>query len=240
MGGRSDGDDDGSWGTEEIRLPGVEDDPADAAPRRGPAAATDPRSTDDPDFPLAVVTRPGTRSAGSGRRQRRQTLTFLAFFVLILLLGLLALAAYFGKIDLPMGSGKPTPLPTCPSTTPTVQAARDTSVNVYNASSRNGLALTVARELQKRGFRVPTSPSNDPAKTKVTTMAVIRHGANGELAARAVAAVVAGPVTLVADERPGSDVDLVLGQSFALKPAVKAGSSASAAAPSASPTCVPG
>jgi hypothetical protein len=231
-----------SWHTEEIRLPGVEDDEPDAA-RRGQDAADGPpgrAAGADPVFPLADTTRAGARAVGVSRRQRRQTLTFLAFFAVILLLGLLALAAYFGKVSLPVGSGKPTPLPTCPTVAPTLQAARDTSVNVYNASSRNGLALTVARELQKRGFRVPTSPANDPQKTPMTTMAVIRHGANGELAARTVAAVVAGPVTFAQDERPGTDVDLVLGTTFALKPSAKAGASASAAVPSASPTCVPG
>ncbi len=94
----------------------------------------------------------------------------------------------------------------------------------------------MVRELQKRGFQIPDPPANDPGKTKVTTMAVIRHGPTGELAAKTVATAVAGEVTLVADDRPGSDVDLVLGQSFKLAPAP---SPSPTPAATAEPTCVP-
>jgi hypothetical protein len=75
-------------------------------------------------------------------------------------------------------------------------------------------------------------------KTKVTTMAVVRHGPTGDVAARVVAGAVAGEVTFVQDDRTTSDVDLVLGQTVKLKP-VAGAASAAPSAPAAQPTCVP-
>jgi len=227
------GRDDDAWSTEEIRLPGVENDGPDPQPAARAAGPRVVRAADPEVFP----DRPG-RLGGATRRERRQTITFLAFFTLIIVLGLVALAAYFGKVDVGIGTGRSAPLPTCPSVAPSRQAYSDTSVHVFNASRRNGLALTVMRELQKRGFRVPSAPANDPRKTKVSTMAVIRHGPNGSLAAQTVATAVAGPVTYLQDERPGTDVDLVLGQTFKLTPAT-AGAKPTPSGPAAAATCVP-
>lgn len=235
------GREDDAWRTEEI-TPGVTDYGPGPSPARAAGARTDqgPSLLPGPDasstelFPSARRSRQGVT-----RRERRQTITFLAFFSVIVVLGLLALAAYFGKLDIGVGSGRPDPLPTCPpAPSASLQSFADTSVNVYNASSRSGLAMTTMRDLQKRGFTVPSAPANDPLRAKVTTMAVIRHGPSGELAARTVASVVAGEVTYVRDDRPGTDVDLVLGQTFALKP-LSAAASPSPSGPAPSPTCVP-
>lgn len=225
MAGRDDGE---KWVAEEIRLPG---DDAEHPDGDGPHEAVP--------VGMSASERRTLRALDAARRRRRQSLTFLISFALIVLLGLLALAAYFDKISLPFGSGRPEPLPTCPSAAPTVQALEDTSVHVFNASTRNGLALSVARELQKRGFVVASAPANDPQKTQMTAMAVIRHGPNGGLAATTVATVVAGEVKLVQDERTGPDVDLVLGQSFELAPPPSASPSPSPGAAAPSPTCVP-
>ncbi|MBK6872846.1 MAG: LytR C-terminal domain-containing protein [Kineosporiaceae bacterium] len=217
------GREDDSWHTEEIGLPGTEDD--------GPGAVFPGRTAVRTDLPTTSEPR------GITRRERRQTITFLVFFSVIVVLGLLALAAYFGKLDFGVGSGKPAALPTCPSAAPSLQP-NAVSVNVYNASSRNGLALATMRDLQKRGFKVPAAPANDPMKSKVTTMAVVRHGPTGDVAAKTVAAAVAGEVTFVQDDRTTSDVDLVLGQTFKLKP-IAAAAPGTPSAPAAEPTCVP-
>lgn len=204
-------------------MPGAEDD--------GPGAV----------FPGATAVRADLRTSseprGITRRERRQTITFLIFFSVIVVLGLLALAAYFGKLDFGVGSGKPAALPPCPSAAPSLKP-NAVSVNVYNASSRNGLAMVTMRDLQKRGFKVPAAPANDPMKTQVTTMAVVRHGPTGDLAAKVVAAAVAGEVTFAQDDRTTSDVDLVLGQTFKLKP-VAAAPSVAPSVPAAKPTCGP-
>ncbi len=236
------------------------------------AAGADPGDPGDPDDPATppssrVETGPGTPASGFGpatdsmalhrsrRRRRRQSITFAVFLLVVLGVGLLMLAAFQGRVTLPISDGKPVPLPTCgPAPAPTVQAFSDTSVHVFNASNRKGLALAVARDLQRRGFRVPSTPTNDPAKTQVTTLAVIRHGAKGGLAAHTLATVVAGPVTYQQDDRLGTDVDLVLGQTFALTPApsgtgrptaggtptaAAGGPAAGGAAAAASRTCEP-
>jgi hypothetical protein len=175
------------------------------------------------------------------RRRRRQTVTFTVFFLIVVGLGFAAYLAYQGRIELPIGSGRPPALPTCPpAPVPTAVPYRDVSVHVFNASNRRGLALTVARDLQKRGFTVPSEPANEPSTTKVTTVALVRHGASGLLAARTLASVIAGPVTLVSDERATDDVDLVLGPTFSkLKAPVAKASAAPSAAPDAEPTCQP-
>lgn len=211
-------------------------------PRAGDATPDDdttfrePMSDEYEDDPTRLVRRRPPRSS-TARRLRRQRLTFLGLFAGILVLGLIALAAFFGRISLPFGTGQPAGLPECAaSPSPTTQAAADTNVTVLNATGKAGLALQVTRELAKRGF-VVGNPANDPQKNEVKTAAVIRHGPTALLAARTVAAQVQGEVTYQQISRNGDKVDLVIGPSFALKPATSASSSASAAP--ASPTCRP-
>jgi len=227
---------------------GPQTGPVSGYPETGPAAYP-AAGTPSSGFPVAPDADTVRRNR---RRRRRQSITFGVFFLVVVGIGLLMLAAYKGRVTLPIGDGKPSPLPTCaPPPSATVQAFSDTSVHVLNASNRKGLALSVARDLQRRGFKVPSTPTNDPAKTQMTTMAVIRHGPKGDLAAHTLATVVAGPVTYQVDDRLGADVDLVLGQTFALvsgpsgtaKPGAT-GAATAAAAPgaasasaAASPTC---
>ncbi len=224
MAGRTDGE---NPATEEIRFPGDR-------PGSGHEASSEFEEEELSEADLIVQ-----RRQESARRQRRQSLTFLTLFALILLLGVLALAAYFQRITLPFGSGRPAALPTCPTASPTLLTPGEVSVHVFNASTRNGLALSVARELQGRGFLIPSSPANDPHKTKVTTMAVIRHGPDGLLAAQTVATIVDGEVTYAEDDRTGTDVDLVLGGAFKLVPKAAPSASPSAVAPAPTPTCQP-
>lgn len=104
--------------------------------------------------------------------------------------------------------------PSCPPTqsAPTVVAARDVHLNVYNATKRRGLASDVAQQLRKRGFRVG-KVENDPANRTVTGIAEVRSSTSGAAAARTVAAQVATYVA-VPDQRKDASVDLVLGAAF--------------------------
>ena len=191
----------------------------------------------EPTYPqnVASTVRRGSNSRRiPANRHIRQRVTFGVIFGLVVLLGGTAAMAMSGRLSLPFGDGRRSGLPTCPAITASTQAFADTSVHVFNASTVNGLALATARELQKRGFKVPTTPSSEP-KTKVTGSALVRYGASGELAAQTVVSVVDGPVQLLKDDRAGSDVDLVLSAKFKLK-TVKPGV---AAAPSAAATCTP-
>jgi LytR cell envelope-related transcriptional attenuator len=201
----------------------------------GPDAAGYPPQ-DAPPPPLPAPA-PGRR--GGSDRRRRQTLTFLGMFAGVVVLGLLAVAVFAGTLTLPFGgsggSGTPTPR-VCTTPASTIQAAGITRVHVLNGSTRRGLATSTARELQRRGFKVPDAPTNDPSRP--AGAAVIRHGPGGLTAARTVATQVKGTVVLQQDERLGEDVDLVLGQTFALvDPA--AGAAALKAKAAASPSCSP-
>ncbi|MGH6654274.1 MAG: LytR C-terminal domain-containing protein [Actinocrinis sp.] len=85
-------------------------------------------------------------------------------------------------------------------------------LNVYNATTRQGLAHGVATQLKQRGFKVG-QVINDPLKLKVAAAAQIRGGTAGAPAMRVVAAEVAG-AQLHPDTRPDGSVDLVLGAGF--------------------------
>jgi hypothetical protein len=181
---------------------------------------------------------PGAAVSGTSgpSRHRSQTLRFVGVLAGVVVLGLLAAAVFAGTLTWPFGGGdaKPT-VATCTQTV-TVQAASLTKVRVYNGSTRRGLALATARELQKRGFKLSEPPRNDPQESKPGGAAVIRHGAGGLTAARTVATQVKGKVVLEQDVRRGEDVDLVLGQTFELVgPA--AGAAALKNRPAGSPSC---
>jgi hypothetical protein len=210
-------------------LPGS---PPPAVPPADPSAS--------PAGSVAASALSGMASAGMAavttlRRHRRQTITFAAILAAVLVLGAGAFAVFKGTIGWPFGGGPAPTAASCPAPSPPAQAAALTKVRVYNATSKRGFALSVARDLQKRGFKVPTV-GNDPAESKPTTPAVIRHGPDGLLAARTVATQVAGAVTYQQDERSGEQVDLVLGPNFALLDAAK-GAVAIKATPTPAPGC---
>jgi hypothetical protein len=146
------------------------------------------------------------------RRERRRTLTFLGIFLGVLAMGLASFTFFQGSWTWPFGTAAAS-APVCPTPTQTAPPAKDVTVKVYNASSRQGLARTVAGTLKKRGFEIG-EVGNDPQEAKVPGVAVIRHGPAGLEAAKTVAAFLEGKVTFVPDERVSESVDLVLGKKF--------------------------
>ncbi|MBT0767310.1 LytR C-terminal domain-containing protein [Kineosporia sp. J2-2] len=113
----------------------------------------------------------------------------------------------------------------------TVSAAGRTVVNVYNGSDRRGLAGAVARELQRREFRV-LSIGND-ASDRHSTAVSIRYGAGDEIPARTVALQFPGRVKLVPDPRARDDhaVDVVIGSRYKAMTGRTAAAAAIAPAP---------
>ncbi|MGK5629659.1 LytR C-terminal domain-containing protein [Streptomyces sp. URMC 123] len=91
----------------------------------------------------------------------------------------------------------------------------DITVNVLNATPRSGLAKSTADELRKRGFKignVGNAPANYDKKVKGTGVLV---GAPGALDAslKVVGTQLAG-APAEADQRTGTDVDLIIGDGF--------------------------
>jgi hypothetical protein len=86
------------------------------------------------------------------------------------------------------------------------------TLRVLNATNHKGLAGTVAKQLQSRGFKV-TEIANDPSGRKVTGVGEVRHGPRGNDAAAFVAAYLTG-ATDYQDTRASAVVDVVLGPAF--------------------------
>ncbi|HET8615917.1 MAG TPA: LytR C-terminal domain-containing protein, partial [Actinomycetales bacterium] len=146
------------------------------------------------------------------RRRRRQRVTMAVIVLLVVAVGVVAYGyreQWFGppEDDVVVGT-----VPTCPTASPAPLTAADVHVNVYNSTSRSGLAASVAKALHARSFVVETV-ANDPLHADVKATALVRFGPDGAKAAALVQAQVAKAV-MKQDTRKGAGVDLVLGQAF--------------------------
>jgi hypothetical protein len=177
----------------------------------------------------------------SARRRRRQAASFALVVLIVLGVGVGAFGVYRGWWKAPLASKEPsTTVVAKPCPTPTLTAApvADVTVRVLNATDRQGLAGSVARELRKRGFDV-ADVGNDAPSAKVPEAAQVRHGPDGLLAARTVAAQIPG-TKLVDDGRAGFIVDLSLGKAYTKMTPAKEAAKLTAPVPAPSPSgCVP-
>jgi hypothetical protein len=167
----------------------------------------------------------------SHRRKTRRSLVTLALVVLMLFFAFWYAYSYY------RASGAPRATPPSSSCTKTAAPTPATiTLNVYNATDRNGLAARTATALRHRGFKVATV-SNDPLQKTVAGAAEVRYGRSGLASSRLVLATVKGAKP-VQDGRTDASVDLVLGAKFtALAPVPKAKpASKPAAKPTARPT----
>jgi hypothetical protein len=87
------------------------------------------------------------------------------------------------------------------------------TVRVLNATDQSGLAQTVAKDLQGRGFAV-SDVGNDSSGRKVAGVGEIRHGTQGRQAATYLRAYLPGATDYL-DTRATGSVDLVIGPDFA-------------------------
>jgi hypothetical protein len=144
------------------------------------------------------------------RRRRRAVITLT--FVSLLLIGTLGYAASYVQGWV----GKEAPRTVANAGCNAVSNQRITpggvTINVYNSTSRPGLASTAARTLEGRGFRV-AAVDNDPLGRTILGLGEIRHGRGGTAEALLAAASLPG-VRLVQDDRMDASVDLVLGNKF--------------------------
>lgn len=113
-----------------------------------------------------------------------------------------------------------------PACSPQVEAAdakpvrlpepKDITVNVYNATTRTGLAQRTADELEKRGFtigEVDNAPPEFDKKVKASGLLLGSEEAYRNHALSVLGTQVKGAETRT-DDRKGKDVDLVIGDGF--------------------------
>lgn len=147
------------------------------------------------------------------RRRWKRVRTSVTLLVLI---GFVVGAAWYSwrnVIDQEDDAAAPVSGAACAPGAPT--AAPDPAqieVNVYNSTSRNGLASAVARQIRERGFIV-LDIANDPLDKSIDVPAEVRSHTDQQAAAALVATLVQG-AAYVPDERGDATVDLVLGEKF--------------------------
>jgi hypothetical protein len=98
---------------------------------------------------------------------------------------------------------------------PIAGAPGDVRVHVLNGAGQRGQAQLAAAELGELGIAEAAPPDNDPLypAQDLSCVGQIRYGPAGAGAARTLSLVVPC-AELVADQRPGSEVDLALGDDF--------------------------
>ena len=171
------------------------------------------------------------------RRQRRRSAVTLTL-VTLLMLGTFAYAAAYFKGWVGDRVPKPVASPACPVVTP-APALKPSAVtiNVYNATNREGLAASVAKSLRTQGFKV-AKVANDPLGKGIAGVGEVRHGRAGAAGATLAATRLPG-ATVLTDQRAGNTIDLVLGNTFtALRPPPKVTPpKATKPTPSPTPSC---
>lgn len=148
------------------------------------------------------------------RRRRRHRTIMTMTLITLLLVSTVAYAAsnvqgWIGAVG-PNAAGKPTCSAVASKNKPLEPG--DVTINVYNTTSRAGLASSVASSLETQGFQVATI-DNDPLGRSIPSLGEIRHGLRGKAGAMLAAARLPG-AALVQDDRMDASVDLVLGKTF--------------------------
>jgi hypothetical protein len=154
---------------------------------------------------------------------RRSPLPWVVLVLFALVVGAAGGWWFAGRSDKGSPAAHPTASVSCtPHATATgphaaLPAPSTITVNVFNATTRTGLARDTSRELAARGFKIGVV-ANDPLHKVIPTSAEIRYGPSGVRQAKVVAAQVPLP-RLVQDRRTTAVVDFVIGEGFtALSP----------------------
>ncbi|HEU5331250.1 MAG TPA: LytR C-terminal domain-containing protein [Actinocrinis sp.] len=155
----------------------------------------------------------------SRTKRRRKLIAAGAFGVLVLGAGAYGVVTLVGSDPRPAAAGCPARTGTGATSAALARGAAGSAaqltagqikLNVYNSTTRNGLAAATAAELKKRGFAIG-KVTNDPLKANLAVAAEVRGAVAPAM--RMVAAEVAG-AQLHADTRTDGSIDLVLGTGF--------------------------
>jgi LytR cell envelope-related transcriptional attenuator len=148
------------------------------------------------------------------RRRRRATIT-LSLVSLMMVGSFVYAAAYFQGW---VAAAPPSSLASPPCQAAGVADAADAltpiavTINVYNATDRNGLARSVAKSLRIQGFNIGEI-ANDPLGKRIVGVGEVRHGPLGTAGAILAAKRLPGAKVML-DKRTDDSVDLVLGNRF--------------------------
>ena len=168
------------------------------------------------------------------RQQQRRTTTTILVVLLALFFAFWYAYSYY-RDSTRVAAPSSTEV-TCTPFDPKAPAPGNTTVNVYNATSKNGLAGRTAADVERRGFKVGTV-ANDPLNRKVTGPAEVRFGPKGKSRAPLVVPLGGKGTKQVADKRKDATVDLVLGETFSkLGPAPTPTGTPMCPSPSTEPT----
>lgn len=150
-------------------------------------------------------------------RKRRRRRTVAAGLGGLLVIGVGA----YGLVNLVTAPEQSAAAAACKQGSAQALAARDQAktgngaqftLNVYNATERQGLAARTAAVLKARGF-VIGQVTNDPLRSKLSVSAQVRGGKASATQLREVAAEVPG-AQIQTDSRTDPSIDLVLGTAF--------------------------
>lgn len=168
------------------------------------------------------------------RRRRRQRAAITLTLVTALLLATFVYAAFFIQGWVSTTAPKTLASAACHTATSAQPVTPSlVTINVYNATNRDGLAASVAKSLQQQGFKIATI-GNDPLGMSIQGVGEIRSGQAGAAGASLAATRLSG-ATIVLDGRTDATVDLVLGNKFTALSAPPKGAPAKAAKPT--PSC---
>lgn len=145
------------------------------------------------------------------RRQRRKSATTIGVVLLMLFFAFWYAFSYYRASSEAAPAGRDEG--DCRPYDPKVPTPATTTVNVYNATSRSGLAARTASELRTRGFLIG-EVSNDPLDRTVAGPAEVRFGPEGTSRAQLLLPLGGRGTTQLADQRTGAVVDLVVGAKF--------------------------
>ncbi|MGB7819198.1 MAG: LytR C-terminal domain-containing protein [Ornithinibacter sp.] len=145
------------------------------------------------------------------RRKRRRSLITLAVVVLGLFFAFWYALSYYRADAGP--AADPSTTAACTPFDPDAARIETTTVNVYNATNRTGLAGSTAKDLEELGFGVD-EVANDPTNRDTPAVAEVRHGPKGEAQAALVLSAMPEDTVLVNDKRKGNVVDVALGTGF--------------------------
>ncbi|HMM96205.1 LytR C-terminal domain-containing protein [Phycicoccus sp.] len=154
------------------------------------------------------------------RRRRRRSVVVIGVVLLALFFAFWYGLSYY-RADENARASKPPP-PTCRPYDAAARTPEQVTVNVFNATTRPGLAGKTAVQLRQDGFLIGLV-ANDPTKRRPPKVAEVRYGPTGKPDAQLLLKVLPKGSTSTMDTRKDATVDVALGAGFkALVPYVVA------------------